>query len=172
MEAFKTSANSEEIEVRTDISKKALVVIIFSVIVILMIYKLSNQLFHWEKFNPNGITTLMFLAVSTLCLFSWLWLLDHQPKFMIKKDGFWVRKTFIPFSSFKMIAWKDIKHVEYSSERNKNKTSFFFVIHKRESSKIKRIELDDIAQPIEDILIVIRKSAIIMNYVDRMNVTQ
>ncbi len=172
METFKTSASSEEIEVKTDISKKVFVVIIFTVFVILMIYKLPNQLFNWEKFNPNGITTLMFLAVLTLCLFSWFWLLDNQPKFMIKKDGFWVRKTFIPFSSFKMIAWKDIKHVEYSSERNKNKTRFFFVIHKMESSKTKRIELDDVAEPIEDILVVIRKFATIMNYVDRMKVTQ
>jgi len=172
LETFKNTAILEEIEVKTDMSVKSFLVVIFTSITVLMIYKLPKELFHWEKFNPNGVLTIGFLAISTLCVLSWLWLLDTQPKFIIKKDGFWVRKTFLPFSPLELIKWNDIKHVEYSSERQKNKTSFFLIIYRKESSKTNKIGLSEIDQPKEDVLAVIRKFATIMNYADRMKVTQ
>jgi hypothetical protein len=54
----------------------------------------------------------------------------------------------------------------------KTKHLFFLIIYRKESSKTNKIGLSEIDQPKEDILAVIRKFAIIMNYVDRMKVTQ
>ncbi|KUJ61024.1 hypothetical protein AR687_14955 [Flavobacteriaceae bacterium CRH] len=172
MGTFKNTANLEEIEVRTSMSVKAFLVVISTGFVVLMIYKLPNELFNWQKFNPNGIFTLAFIAVFILFILSWMSLLDNQPKFKIDKSAFWVRKTILPFSSLTLINWEDIKHVEYSSVRQKNRTSFFFIIYRKDSSKTKRIELDNIDQRIKEVLNVIRKFSSIMNYVDRINVTQ
>jgi hypothetical protein len=172
LETFKNTATLEEIEVRTDTSVKSFLVVVFTAIAVLMIYKLPKELFYWEKFNPNGVFTIAFLAISILCVFSWLWLLDTQPKFIVKKDGFWVRKTLLPFSSLEMIKWADIKHVEYSSEKQKNKTSFFLIIYRKESLKTKKLGLSEVDQRKEDIVSVIRKFSTIMNYADRMKVMQ
>lgn len=172
METFKNSAILEEMEVKTDSSVKSFLVVVFTAIAVLMIYKLPKELLQWEKFNPNGIFTIAFLAISILCVLSWLWLLDTQPKFIIKKDGFWVRKTILPFSALELIKWNEIKHVEYDSVKEKRGRSFFLVIHRKESSKTNKIELSEIDQPKEDVLAVIRKFITIMNYADRMKVTQ
>lgn len=172
MKTLKNTVILEEIEVKTDMSVKSFLVVIFTAIVVLMIYKLPKELFYWEKFNPNGVFTIAFLAISILCIWSWLWLLDTQPKFIIKKDGFWVRKTILPFSALELIKWNDIKHVEYDSVKEKRGRSFFLVIHKKENSKTNKIQLSEIDQPKEDILVVIRKFTTIMNYADRMKVTQ
>lgn len=172
METFNNVASLQEIEVRTSTSVKTFLVVIFTAILVLMIYKLPKQLFHLQKFNPNGVVTLAFTGIFILFIFSWMWLLDNRPKFIIKKDGFWVRKTILPFSALEMIAWKDIKHVEYDSVKQKRGRSFFLVIHRKESSKKKKMGLDEVDETIKDILSVIRKFATIMNYVDRLQVTQ
>lgn len=172
METFKNSAILEEIEVKTSMSVKTFIVVMFTGFVILMIYKLPNELFYWEKNNPNGIATIAFLVIFILYVLSWLWLLDTQPKFIIKKDGFWVRKTILPFSALELIKWNDIKHVEYDSVKEKRGRSFFLVIHRKESSKTNKIELSEVDQQKEDIVSVIRRFSTIMNYADRMKVTQ
>ncbi|MEZ0130634.1 hypothetical protein AB9T88_13070 [Flavobacterium sp. LBUM151] len=172
METFKNSAILEEIEVKTSISVKTAVVVMSTGFVILMIYKLPDELFQWEKFNPNGIATIAFMAIFTLFVFSWLWLLDDKPKFKINNQGFWIRKTILPFSSLVLIDWANIRHVEYNSERQKNRISFFLIIYRKESSKTNKIELSEVDQRKEDIVSVIRKFSTIMNYVDRLKVTQ
>ncbi|MEN2399008.1 hypothetical protein GKZ90_0004435 [Flavobacterium sp. MC2016-06] len=173
METFRNSASVQEIEVKSSTSVKAFLVVIFTAIVVLMIYKLPKELFHFEKFNPNGIFTIAFLAFSMLCLYSWMSLLDNEPEFKISKDGFWVRKTIFPFSSLILIKWTDIKHVEYNVEKgNKGRKTFYLVIWRKENSKTKRINVDNIDEPIKEVLNIIRNYSTIMNYVDRMNVTQ
>ncbi|WP_291148259.1 hypothetical protein [Flavobacterium sp. UBA7680] len=173
METFRNSASLQEIEVKTSMSAKTFLVIVFTSIVVLMIYKLPKELFHWEEFNPNGIFTLAFLAVSILCIFCWMSLLDNEPKFKINKHGFWIRKTMLPFSSLILIKWIDIKLVEYDFvTKKRGRKSFFLVIRRKENSKTNKIQLDSIDEPIEDILNVIRNFSVIMNYVDRGKVTQ
>lgn len=172
METFKNTTALQEIEVKTITSVKTFLVVISTAFVILMIYKLPNELFHWKKFNPNGVATLAFIAIFILFILSWMSLLDNQPKFRINKQGFWIRKTIFPFSSLMLISWADIKHIEYDSVKQKRGRSFFFVIHRKESSKTNKIRLDEVDEPIKDILNVIRNFSTIMNYVDRMKVTQ
>jgi len=172
LETFKNSAILEEIEVKTSMSVKTFIVVMFTGFVILMIYKLPNELFHWEKNNPNGIATIAFLVIFILYVLSWLWLLDDKPKFKINKQGFWIRKTILPFSCLELIKWADIRHVEYNSEKQKNKTSFFLIVYRKESSKTNKIRLSEVDQQKEDIVSVIRRFSTIMNYADRMKVTQ
>jgi hypothetical protein len=173
LENFRNSASLQEIEVKTSMSVKTFLVVIFTAIVVLMIYKLPKGLLNYEKFNSNSIFIFAFLAVFMLCVFSWFSLLDNEPKFKINKDGFWVRKTIFPFSSLVLIKWNDIKIVEYDFVKEKRGgKSFFLIIRRKESSKTNKINLNDLDEPIEDILKVIRKFSTILNYVDRTKVTQ
>ncbi len=135
-----------------------------------MFYKLSNNLFHWRKFNPDILLTIAFLTISTICILTWVNLFDNKPRVVMNKKGVFIRKSVLPFSSLKLIVWENINHIELDSKRNKNITSTYLDIYRKDFSKIKRIDLDILEYAIDDILEVIRKYSKLINYRDRTKI--
>ena len=134
-----------------------------------MFYKLHDELFNWEKFNPNGIFALLFLLFSLIGILSWIKLLDNQPTLIINKKGIWARKSILPFSQLKHFEWNAIKFVELSTQKIKNIKSTLLVIH-RNDGLTKTIELDNVEYPIEEIIALVREHCNLLNYRDRIEV--
>lgn len=71
---------------------------LMAVIASVMFYHLHDQFFAWEKFNPNGINTLIFLALCALGILSLVKELDQKPLLEMNQKGISVRTTILPFS--------------------------------------------------------------------------
>jgi hypothetical protein len=146
------------------------IIVIFTGIPYFMFYKLHDKLFHWEKFNPNGIFTLGFLVFSLIGILSWIKLLDNNPLLIVNKKGIWVRKSILPFSPLKYFDWNEIKFVELNKIKDKNLTSTVLIIYRNDNLKTKTIELDNIDYPMEEIISLVREFSKLLNYRDRIEV--
>lgn len=146
------------------------VIAIFTGIPYFMYYKLHDELFHWEKFNPNGITTLAFLGLSLIAILSWIKLLDTDPLLIVNKKGIWVRKSILPFSPLKYFDWNEIKFVELNTVKNKHSRSTVLIIYRNGDLKTKTIELDTLDYPMEEIISLVREFSKLLNYRDRIEV--
>lgn len=159
-----------EIEAKPYLIHKIFAVIVPIGIITAVNYHFSEQLFQWNKFNPNGIITILFIAALSFCIFSSIKLLDNGPKIKINKQGFFLRKSFIPFSPLQLFSWAEIEFITLESEKQKNITSTFLTIKLKMNSTSNRIDLDNLDQPTEDILSVIRNYSTIINYRDRSKI--
>ena len=145
-------------------------IVIFTAIPYFMFNKLNKELFNWEKFNPDGIFTIIFLACCLICILSWLKLVDFQPLLIVNKKGIWIRKSILPFSPLLFIAWNEVKFVELNTIKNKNMRSTVLVIHRNGNLKTKTIELDILDYPMEEIIGLVREYTNLLNYRDRIEV--
>ncbi|WP_123869444.1 hypothetical protein [Flavobacterium hydatis] len=146
----------------------ALMIVIFTGIPYFMFYKLSEELFYWEKFNPDGLITIAFLAFSLVGILSWVKLLDNGPILIVNKKGVWVRKSILPFSSLRFIDWSQVKFVELSLIKGKDSTTTtVLVIHRNDVSKTKTIDLGAIDYPSEEIISMFREFSNFLNFRDR-----
>jgi hypothetical protein len=146
------------------------IIAIFTAIPYYMFSKLHDELFHWEKFNPNVISTLAFLVFSLIGILSWIKLLDNNPLLIVNKKGIWVRKSILPFSPLKYFDWNEVKFVELNTIKNKNTRSTVLIIYRNDNSKTKTIELDSLDYPMEEIISLVREFSKLLNYRDRIEV--
>ena len=167
--AHREQLGNKEIIAKGYTLNKIFIVIIFTAIPYFMFYKLHDELFNWEKFNPNGIFTLVFLVSSLVGILSWIKLLDNQPTLIINKKGILARKSILPFSQLKHFEWNTIKFVELSTQKSKNIKSTLLVIH-RNDGLTKTIELDNVEYPTEEIIAMVREHCNLLNYRDRIEV--
>ena len=144
------------------------VIIIFTAIPSFMFYKLSNKLFQWKEFNPNGIITLAFLAFSLIGILSWIKLFDNKPSLIVNKKGIGIRKSILPFSSLKYIDWSQVNFVELNVIKQKNIQSTILIVHRNDTSKTKTIDLESLNYPIEEIIALFRQFSKLLNYRDRI----
>ena len=144
------------------------VIAIFTAIPYFMFLKLHDELFNWEKLNPNVISTLAFLAFSIIGILSWIKLLDNNPLLILNKKGIWWRKSILPFSTLKHFDWNEIRFVELNTIKNKNTKSTVLIFYRNENLQTKTIDLDNIDYPMEEIITLFREHTKLLNYRDRI----
>lgn len=162
---------NSEIIIRESILNKVLKMFIFSAFAVLIFYKFENNLFKWEKFNPNGIITIVFLLLILLSIFSWLKIFVNNPIMKLNEKGVWINRFFFPFYSLKLTDWNKIEFVELNIIRySKYRKGLALIISKKGSLNTEIIYLDDIDHPKEEIISLFRKHSKFLNYVDRAEI--
>lgn len=159
---------NKEISAKGYLLNSFLFLIISLSIPISLYYKMNEYLFDWEKFNPNGILTIIFLLFTIIGILSLLNLFDNNPILILNENGISFRKSILPFSSLKFINWNDINFIELKLSKSKSTTSTILVVHSKNYSKT--ITLDNINYPMEKIIDFVRNHSKLINYRDRFDI--
>ncbi|MFB3386135.1 hypothetical protein [Flavobacterium sp. LAR06] len=162
----------KEIIAKGYVVNTVLAIVVFTAIPFFIFYNFSSELLHWEKFNSNVLSTIVFFISIFIAFLTWINLFDNEPSLKINIKGIWTRKSILPFSPLKFLDWNQIKFVELSTIKgNKGGKTTVLVIH-RNDSKTKTIDLDSLDYPTEEIIAIVREFSNFINYRDRMEVKQ
>jgi len=141
-----------EIEVFPRKSSSLLIALGMTILTLLFLNFLREEIFNWRQFNTAIILKIFSLAFLSITILAWTRFFTNNPEFKITNEGIWYRKHFFKRKITEFASWNNIEYFFVEAVNSRGITTEELIIKVREKKKYLKLALTGINISKEEVI--------------------
>ncbi len=123
---------------------RLLIAVGMTILTLLFINILREEILNWQYFNTKIIIKIFLLVILSVTILAWVRFFSNKPEFRITKEGIWYRKRLFTRKTTEFASWNNIEYFFVESVKQRGVTTEELIIKVKGKKKYLKLPLTGI----------------------------